>query len=152
MCLCIYVCACHYFVEAQSKLNNMLFRGLKTLVTSLLGTQQLRNKTAVSVISRCDSKDKMADTANALNKQLYLFSSSRTHVLWHIARKLMTLFVGRKFSKYYILVSWLMCNTFIEYTDIILHVFNKTYEEEFEEPGDPVPYKVELADADSQQR
>ncbi|XP_059019564.1 zinc finger B-box domain-containing protein 1 isoform X3 [Mustela lutreola] len=26
-----------------------------------------------------------------------------------------------------------------------------TYEEEFEEPGDPVPYKVELADADSQQ-
>lgn len=64
----------------------------------------------------------------------------------------MTLFVGRKFSKYYILVSWLMYNAFIEYTDIILRVFNKTYEEEFEEPGDPVPYKVELADADSQQR
>lgn len=31
MCLHICVCACHYFVEAQSKLNNMLFRGLKTL-------------------------------------------------------------------------------------------------------------------------
>lgn len=45
-----------------------------------------------------------------------------------------------------------MYNAFIEYTDIILHVFNKTYEEEFEEPGDTVPYKVELADADSQQR
>lgn len=31
-------------------------------------------------------------------------------------------------------------------------MFNKTYEEELEEPGNIVPYKVELADADSQQR
>lgn len=64
----------------------------------------------------------------------------------------MTLFVGRKFSKYCIQASWLMYNTFIGHTNIILHAFNKTYEEEFEEPGDIVRYKVELADADSQRR
>lgn len=45
-----------------------------------------------------------------------------------------------------------MYNTFIENTNIIQHVFNKTYEEEFKEPENIVPYKVELADADSQQR
>lgn len=42
---------------------------------------------------------------------------------------------------------------FDKHANIIQHVFNKTFEEEFEEP-DVVPYKVELAnvDADDQQR
>lgn len=59
----------------------------------------------------------------------------------------------RKFSKYHLPVSWLTYNyPFIESTNIIQHAFNKTYEEEFEERGTIVPYKVELADAVSQQR
>lgn len=42
---------------------------------------------------------------------------------------------------------------FDKHTNIIQHAFNKTFEEEFEEP-DVVPYKVELTDvdADYQQR
>lgn len=95
----------------------------------------------------------MADIANGLNKELLnLFSSSRINVLWHIVRKPMTLFIGKKFSKYYIQVSLLMQSPLIEHTNIILYAFNKTYEEEYEEPGDIVSYKVELADADSQKR
>lgn len=41
---------------------------------------------------------------------------------------------------------------FVEHTNIIQHAFNKTDEAESEEPGNVVPYKVELADVDSQQR
>ena len=58
----------------------------------------------------------------------------------------------KKFSKYYAQISWLMYYKFVEHTNIIQHAFNKTDEAEFEEPGNVVPYKVELADADSQQR
>lgn len=66
--------------------------------------------------------------------------------------QVMSLFVERKFSNYHPQVSWLMYNTFIEHTNIMQHAFNKTYEEEFGEQGSIVPYKVELADANSQQR
>ena len=45
-----------------------------------------------------------------------------------------------------------MYHKLTEHTNIIQHPFKKTYEVEFEEPGNAVPYKVELADADSSQR
>ena len=45
-----------------------------------------------------------------------------------------------------------MYHKLAEHTNIIQHSFKKTYEAEFEESGNAVPYKVELADADSQQR
>lgn len=45
-------------------------------------------------------------------------------------------------------LAWLMYNKLFKNTDTLSHVFNKTCEEDFGDPGSIVPYKVELADAD----
>lgn len=96
----------------------------------------------------------MTDKASAPSKFiLNLLDSSRNSCSMTYSQRIHDIISERKFSKYHLQVSWLTYNDpFIEYTNIIQHAFNKTYEEEFEEQGKVVPYKVELADAVSQQR
>lgn len=82
-----------------------------------------------------------------------MLGSSRNSYTMTYSQRVHDIISERKFYKYHLQVSWLTYNDpFIEYINVIQHAFNKTYEEEFEERGEIVPYKVELADAVSQQR